>query len=60
MFKKQSIYRSTIYSYGELVQDLVPALDPQGTPCLYDLVTKTPIYDTGNAPGVFETGPIVC
>lgn len=52
-------YRSTIYSYGELVQDLVPVLNSQGAPCLYDLVTKIPIYGSGPTLVEFESGPVV-
>ena len=35
-------------STGESVKyDLVPALDPTGRPCMFDLVTRTPFYNAG-------------
>ena len=35
-------------STGESVKyDLVPALDPTGRPCMFDLVTRTPFYNVG-------------
>lgn len=39
---------------SELVRDFIPALDPSGTPCMYDLVSKTPFYNAGT--GTFTTG----
>lgn len=32
---------------GENVADYVPALDPDGVPCMYDRVTKKPFYNSG-------------
>lgn len=32
---------------GELQRSLVPALSPAGTPCMFDLVSKTPFYNAG-------------
>lgn len=49
------IYRSTIYIGGELVQDLVPALDPNGIPCFFDHVTGEPFYNVGTAAFNYET-----
>lgn len=45
---------ATIYKNNILVRDFVPALDPTGTPCIYDMVTKTPFYNQGT--GTFITG----
>ena len=42
-------------STGESVKyDLVPALDPTGRPCMFDLVTRTPFHNTGT--GQFIVG----
>jgi hypothetical protein len=27
--------------------NLIPAIDPTGTPCMYDLISKTPFYNSG-------------
>lgn len=32
---------------GAQKRQLIPALDPTGTPCLYDLVTSEPFYNSG-------------
>lgn len=37
--------------------DLIPAIDPNGRPCMYDLVTQQPFYNSGT--GEFLTGPVV-
>ena len=39
---------------GELQRNLVPALNPSGTPCLFDFVSKTPFYNAGS--GSFIAG----
>ena len=43
-----------IYQSNELVFDGVPALDNEGTPCMYDLVTETFFYNQGT--GEFSYG----
>ena len=32
---------------GVLTRNLIPCLDPTGTPCMYDTVTQTPYYNSG-------------
>lgn len=32
---------------GKVVRDFVPAIDPNGRPCMYDLVTRQPFYNQG-------------
>lgn len=32
---------------GETKIDLIPVLDPTGAPCMFDLVSKTPFYNSG-------------
>ena len=33
---------------GETKIDLIPVLDPTGAPCMFDLVSKTPFYNSGS------------
>lgn len=40
------------YINGKLQNDLRPALDASGTPCMYDLVNSTPFYNVGRVPFV--------
>lgn len=44
------IYRVIITEGEEVVMDLIPCLDDNGKPCMYDLVTQTPFYNA-NAEG---------
>lgn len=45
---KFRIYRASIrQDFNEVTRDFIPALDETGTPCMYDLVTKTPFYNNG-------------
>lgn len=39
---------------GELVRDYIPALDPNGKPCLFDLVTKQPYYNLGTGEFLYK------
>ena len=39
------IYCATITEGEEVVMDLIPCLDDNGKPCMYDLVTQTPFYN---------------
>lgn len=39
------IYRATITEGEEVVMDLIPCLDDNGKPCMYDLVTQIPFYN---------------
>ena len=48
------IYYFKMYQSNELVLDLIPVLDNEGTPCLYDLVTETFFYNQGT--GTFSYG----
>ena len=45
---------ATIKNSGVLVRNFIPAIDPSGTPCMYDLVSKTPFYNQGA--GTFSYG----
>lgn len=45
-----------LYQNGVLVYSLVPALDPTGTPCMYDTVTKKPFYNAATTGSDFIAG----
>ena len=44
----QRVYSIQITQGAELTRDLVPVLDAAGTPCLYDRVGKSCIYNAGS------------
>ena len=48
------IFECSISDDGTLVRDFVPALDSDGTPCLYDLVTATPFYNAGTGTFAYQ------
>lgn len=49
-------YGCQIYVDDELVRDFVPALDLHtGRPCMYDLVTNQPYYNSGSGEFKFKT-----
>ena len=48
------VYYSQLWDDGKLVRDFVPCLDPDGVPCLYDLVQGKPYYNAGS--GDFTAG----
>lgn len=48
------IYYFKLMSSGTLVLDFVPALDTTGRPCMFDLVTRKPFYNSGT--GQFIVG----
>lgn len=47
-------YYCKIWKGGSLVRDLIPALNPAGRPCMYDLVEKKAYYNLGS--GEFTYG----
>lgn len=51
--KYKAFYIAVKYD-GELVQNFIPVLDPTGTPCMFDTVSKTPFYNAGE--GSFIAG----
>lgn len=53
----QKIYSCKIFENNVLVRDFIPVLDPDGTPCMYDKVTKTFFYNQGT--GDFIAGPVI-
>lgn len=40
---------------GELIYHLIPALDPTGAPCMFDIVSKTPFYNAGTGDFTYPT-----
>ena len=44
---KLKLYKLEIYRGEELSLNLIPSLDTQGTPCLYDTVSKKAFYNQG-------------
>lgn len=47
-------YAKITNSQGEMTLNCIPCLDANGIPCLYDLVSKTPLYNQGT--GSFTWG----
>ena len=48
------IYSCKHYSGDELIQDFQPCLDTNGTPCMFDFVSRKPFYNVGT--GSFTWG----
>ena len=40
-------YNFKTYHYTDVIQNLIPALDSSGVPCMYDTVGKKPYYNQG-------------
>ena len=51
------IFYTKIYENGVLVRDMIPVLDFNGVPCMFDEVSQTFFYNKGT--GNFIAGPIV-
>lgn len=51
----EKIYGSRIWERGELVQDLVPAIAPDGEVCMYDMVTGAKFPRKGSGTFGYET-----
>lgn len=41
------IYSAIFWQGAAVLHDVIPALDPTGTPCMFDLISKTPYYNNG-------------
>jgi hypothetical protein len=48
-------YEVCIKNDGVTALQLIPALDPTGTPCMYDLVSKQPFYNRGTGDFLYPT-----
>ena len=55
--RRGKVYYFQIYDNDTLVRDFIPVLDGDGTPCMYDKVTKQFFYNQGT--GEFIAGPNV-
>lgn len=52
--KNLRIYSFTISKDGKKIMDLIPALDRNGTPCMYDTVSKQTFYNAGTGEFLYE------
>ena len=52
--KNLRIYSFTISKYGKKIMNLIPALDRNGTPCMYDTVSKKTFYNAGTGEFLYE------
>ena len=41
------VYWFKIFEDGQIVRNFIPALDPNGIPCMYDTVGQKPYYNAG-------------
>lgn len=48
------IYSAKISEGTEIVRNLVPALDPNNRPCMFDTVTSTPLYNQGTGEFLYK------
>ena len=48
------IYSFTISKDGNKIMNLIPALDRNGTPCMYDTVSKQTFYNAGTGEFLYE------
>ena len=48
------IYSFTISKDGNKIMNLIPALDRNGTPCMYDSVSKQTFYNAGSGEFLYE------
>lgn len=54
VYGTKRLYWGQIYDDPTLLQSHIPAISPDGTPCMYDGVTKKPFYNGGT--GAFVVG----
>lgn len=47
------VYSSKISKNGRLARNFIPALDPTGRPCMFDLVTRRPFYNQGTGEFIY-------
>ena len=52
--KNLRIYSFTISKDGKKIMNLIPALDRNGTPCMYDTVSKQTFYSAGQGSFLYE------
>lgn len=49
------IYEATISQEKSIAMGFVPCLDPEGAPCMFDLVSETPFYNDGTEDFIYPT-----
>lgn len=49
------IYETTISQEKSIAMSFVPCLDPEGAPCMFDLVSESPFYNDGTGDFVYPT-----
>ena len=54
---KIKLYSAKMYINNTLVRDMIPVLDPDGVPCMYDKVSDQFFYNAGT--GSFIAGPVL-
>lgn len=55
-FAAEKIYAHSIAgNNGRVIQNFIPALDARGVPCMFDTMTNTPFYNSGNGVFGYET-----
>ena len=52
--KNLRIYSFTISKDGKKIMNLIPALDRNGTPCMYDTVSRQTFYNAGQGSFLYE------
>lgn len=50
-----SIYSAKISSNDKVARDFVPCLDATGAPCLFDMVSRKPFYNSGTSDFLYPT-----
>ena len=54
-FAYARFYQLKLWDENVLTYDLVPALDPTGAPCVFDLVSRKAFYNVGNGDFLYPT-----
>lgn len=47
------IYNAGISEENRVLHELVPALDPTGAPCMFDIVSRKPFYNSGSGDFIY-------
>jgi hypothetical protein len=51
---KARVYSCDIIENGDVVRNLIPALDPNSVPCMFDTVTQVPFYNDGTGDFLYK------
>lgn len=55
LFWSGRIYETTISQEESTAMSFVPCLDPEGAPCMFDIVSETPFYNDGAGDFIYPT-----